>query len=135
MSPVERGPPLLCSPSKHSSQPRSRHPVGVPSRSFWLNELIGYLVSSSKTSFHSEILKLSMRPSLNNASPLNKEKRKRSAAECLYAIRRSKLFHLEWTGKDILLLSTGNYIQPLGTDHDWVAVQQKWTQHGKPTKL
>ena len=31
---------------------------------------------------------------------------------------RCKLLHLEWMGHKVLLHSTGNYIQSLGTDHD-----------------
>ena len=31
---------------------------------------------------------------------------------------RCKLLHLEWISNEVLLYSTGNYIQSLGTDRD-----------------
>ena len=31
---------------------------------------------------------------------------------------KCKLLHLEWISNTVLLYSTGNYIQSLGTDHD-----------------
>ena len=31
---------------------------------------------------------------------------------------RCKLLHLEWTSNEVLLYSTGNYIQSLGIEHD-----------------
>ena len=31
---------------------------------------------------------------------------------------RCKLLHLEWISNEVLLYSTGNYIQALGIDHD-----------------
>ena len=35
-----------------------------------------------------------------------------------FEVSKCKLFHLEWTSNEILLHSTGNYIQSLGTDQD-----------------
>ena len=37
-----------------------------------------------------------------------------------FRVSRCKLLHLEWisNGNDVLLYSTGNYIQSLGIDHD-----------------
>ena len=64
---------------------------------------------------------------------------------------KSKLLHLEWISNEVLLYSTGNYIQSLGIGHNgrwyeikniyiyvWLghyAVQQKLTQHCKSTVL
>ena len=33
-------------------------------------------------------------------------------------VGRCKLLHLEWISNEVLLYSTGNYIQSLGIDHD-----------------
>jgi len=33
-------------------------------------------------------------------------------------VGRCKLLHLEWISNEVLLYSTGNYIQSLGTEHD-----------------
>ena len=33
-------------------------------------------------------------------------------------VNRYKLLHLEWISKEILLYSTGNYIQSPGVEHD-----------------
>ena len=35
-----------------------------------------------------------------------------------FGVSRCKLLHLECTGNEVLLYSTGNYIQSLGVDHD-----------------
>ena len=35
-----------------------------------------------------------------------------------FGVTRCKLSHLEWISNEVLLYSTGNYIQPLGIDHD-----------------
>ena len=35
-----------------------------------------------------------------------------------FGVSRCKLLHLEWITNDVLLYSTGNYIQSPGTDHD-----------------
>ena len=35
-----------------------------------------------------------------------------------FGVSRYKLLHLEWISHDVLLYSTGNYIQSLGIDHD-----------------
>ena len=35
-----------------------------------------------------------------------------------FGVSRCKLFHLEWISNEVLLYSTGNYIQSLGIDHD-----------------
>ena len=38
---------------------------------------------------------------------------------------RCKLLHLEWLGNEVLLYSTGNYIQSLGIDHDGKLFKKK----------
>ena len=35
-----------------------------------------------------------------------------------FGVSRCKLSHLEWISNEVLLYSTGNYIQSLGIDHD-----------------
>ena len=35
-----------------------------------------------------------------------------------FGVSRCKLLHLEWISNEVLLYSTGNYIQPLVTEHD-----------------
>ena len=35
-----------------------------------------------------------------------------------FGVGRCKLLHLEWLSTEVLLYSTGNYIQSLGVDHD-----------------
>ena len=35
-----------------------------------------------------------------------------------FGVGRCKLLHLEWIGNEVLLYSTGNYIQYLGIEHD-----------------
>ena len=35
-----------------------------------------------------------------------------------FGVSRYKLLHLEWISNEVLLYSTGNYIQSLWTDHD-----------------
>ena len=35
-----------------------------------------------------------------------------------FGVSRCKLLHLEWINNEVLLYSTENYIQSLGTDHD-----------------
>ena len=35
-----------------------------------------------------------------------------------FGVGRCKLLHLEWISTEVLLYSTGNYIQSLGIDHD-----------------
>ena len=35
-----------------------------------------------------------------------------------FGVSRCKLIHLEWLSNEVLLYSTGNYIQSLGIDHD-----------------
>ena len=35
-----------------------------------------------------------------------------------FGVGRCKLLHLEWIGNEVLLYSTGNYIQSLGIEHD-----------------
>ena len=35
-----------------------------------------------------------------------------------FGVSRCKLLHLEWISDEVLLYSTGNYIQSLGIDHD-----------------
>ena len=35
-----------------------------------------------------------------------------------FEVGRCKLLHLEWISNEVLLYSTGNYIQSLGVEHD-----------------
>ena len=35
-----------------------------------------------------------------------------------FRVNRGKLLHLEWISNEVLLYSTGNYIQSLGIEHD-----------------
>ena len=35
-----------------------------------------------------------------------------------FEVSRCKLLHLEWIGSEVLLYSSGNYIQSFGIDHD-----------------
>ena len=41
-----------------------------------------------------------------------------SGMDSEFRVGRCKLFHLEWISNEVLLYSTGNYIQSLGIDHD-----------------
>ena len=67
-----------------------------------------------------------------------------------FRVDRCKLFHLEWISNEVLLYSTGNYIQSLGEEHagrqyekknvhitwlDHYAEQQKLIQYSKSTIL
>jgi len=42
----------------------------------------------------------------------------RSGMDREFGVCRCKLLHLEWRSNEVLLYSTGNYIQSLGIDHD-----------------
>ena len=42
-----------------------------------------------------------------------------------FGVSRRKLFHLDWISNEVLLNSTGNYIQPLGIDHDGRQYEKK----------
>ena len=42
----------------------------------------------------------------------------RSEMDREFGVGRCKLSHLEWIGNEILLDSTGNYIQSLGIEYD-----------------
>ena len=42
----------------------------------------------------------------------------RSGMEWKFGASRCKLLHLEWINNEVLLYSTGNYIQFPGIDHD-----------------
>ena len=35
-----------------------------------------------------------------------------------FGVNRCKVFHLEWISSEVLLYSTGNYVQSPGIDHD-----------------
>ena len=35
-----------------------------------------------------------------------------------FGVGRCKLLHLEWISNEVLLYSTGNYVQSLGVEHD-----------------
>ena len=41
-----------------------------------------------------------------------------SGMYCEFGITKCKLLHLEWLSHEVLLHSTGNSIQSLGTEHD-----------------
>ena len=41
-----------------------------------------------------------------------------SGVDWEFGVSRCKLRHLEWISKEVLLYSTGNYIQSLGMNHD-----------------
>ena len=45
-------------------------------------------------------------------------KRVRGQVDWVFGVSRCKLLHLEWIRNEVLLYSTGNYIQSLGIDHD-----------------
>ena len=42
-----------------------------------------------------------------------------------FRVGRCKLLHLEWIGNEVLLYSTGNYIQSLGMEHDGMQYERK----------
>ena len=42
-----------------------------------------------------------------------------------FGVIRCKVLHLEWISNGVLLYSTGNYIQSLGTEHDGRQYEQK----------
>lgn len=42
-----------------------------------------------------------------------------------FRVGRCKLLHLEWIGDDILLYSTGNYVQSLGIEHNGIQCGKK----------
>ena len=42
----------------------------------------------------------------------------RSGMNGEFGVARCKLLHLEWISNEVLLYSTGNYIQSLGIDHN-----------------
>ena len=42
----------------------------------------------------------------------------KSVTDCEFGVSRCKLFHLEWISNEVLLYSTGNYIQQLLIEHD-----------------
>ena len=41
-----------------------------------------------------------------------------SAMDWEFGVNKCKLLHLEWLGNEVLLYSTGNYIQSLEIEHD-----------------
>ena len=47
------------------------------------------------------------------------EKRGGHGMDGEFVVGRCKLQHLDWISKEVLLYSTGNYIQSLGIEHDW----------------
>ena len=47
-----------------------------------------------------------------------KFKERRSGMDWEFGVSRCKLLHLEWINNEVLLYSTGNYVQSLGIDHD-----------------
>ena len=79
--------------------------------------------------------------------------RRREWDDWVFGVNSCKLFHLEWISYEVLLYSTGNYIQTLVIDHDGrqyekkecvcvcvrerktghFAVYQKLTEHCKST--
>ena len=42
-----------------------------------------------------------------------------------FGVGRCKLLHLEWISNGFLLISTGNYIQSLGIDHEGRSCEKK----------
>ena len=42
-------------------------------------------------------------------------------------VSRCKLFHLEWISNEVLLYSTGNYIQSLEKEHDGIYEREMYT--------
>ena len=42
----------------------------------------------------------------------------RSGMDEEFGVGRCKLLHLEWVSNEVIMYSTGNYIQSLGIDHD-----------------
>ena len=42
----------------------------------------------------------------------------RSEMDEEFGVSRYKLLHLEWIRNEVLLYSTGNYMQPFGVEHD-----------------
>ena len=42
-----------------------------------------------------------------------------------FGLGRCKLFHLGWISNEVLLYSTGSYIQSLGTEHDGRQYEKK----------
>ena len=42
-----------------------------------------------------------------------------------FGLSRCKLLPLEWISSEVLLYSTGNYIQSLGVDHDGKQYEKK----------
>ena len=42
-----------------------------------------------------------------------------------FGVGKCKLFHLEWIRNEVLLYSTGNYIQSLGREHDGRSLDKK----------
>ena len=57
---------------------------------------------------------------IENRLVVAKGERGRSGMDGEFGVCRYKLLHLEGISNEILLYSTGNYIQSLGTDHDGV---------------
>jgi len=47
-----------------------------------------------------------------------KEEGAGSGMDWEFGVSRCKLLHLEWISNEVLLYSTGNYIQSLGIEHD-----------------
>ena len=48
-----------------------------------------------------------------------------------FGVNRCKLLHLDWTSNEVLLYSTGKYIQALVIEHD--RIWEKLTEHCKST--
>jgi len=42
-----------------------------------------------------------------------------------FGVNRCKLLHLEWISSEVLLYSTGNSVQSLGTEHDGGGYEKK----------
>ena len=55
---------------------------------------------------------------IENRLVVAKGNREGSGMDWEFGVSRCKLFHLEWISNEVLLHSTGNYIQSLGIDHD-----------------
>ena len=55
---------------------------------------------------------------IENRLVVAKREKGRSEMDWEFGAGRYKLLYLEWISNEVLLCSTGNYIQSLGMDHD-----------------
>ena len=62
---------------------------------------------------HNEIKNL-----MENRLLVIKREGRGSGKDCEFGVSRCKLLHLEWISNEVLMYSTGNYIQSLLIEHD-----------------